>query len=211
MHAYQGCVFAAQNVGKSENHVKVVSWDTLVDNGFSGTAAFATVEAHISEGIKRITWPEGNDAFVIYPEKDGNGVKPIKAAFIAHLISRGWIPEVRRFDAHYSYESGFPLPFVVEWETGNISSSHRAINRMAMGMLETSISGGVLIVPSRALYKYLTDRVGNAQELVPYHPLWRLWSQHAEFNYLAIVTIEHDGESLNVPRIAKGTDGRALI
>lgn len=78
-------------------------------------------------------------------------------------------------------------------------------------MLEDRISGGVLIVPSRALYDYLTDRVGNSQELMPYHPLWRIWGQHREFAYLAIVTVEHDLASLDVPKILKGTDGRALI
>jgi len=78
-------------------------------------------------------------------------------------------------------------------------------------MLEGKVSGGVLIVPSRALYAYLTDRVGNPQELLPYHPLWQIWGQHREFTYLAIVTVEHDAASPDVPHIGKGTDGRALI
>ena len=44
-------------------------------------------------------------------------------------------------------------------------------------MLQGEVSGGVLIVPSRAMYRYLTDRVGNVKELEPYYDLWRLWSR----------------------------------
>ncbi len=153
--------------------------------------------------------------FAIYPESgrkrgEGSGVSPIKEAFIVHLREQGWIPEFATFDAYYTFPGSDAAVFVVEWETGNISSSHRAINRMALAMLEGKILGGVLVVPSRALARYLTDRIGNAEELKRYYPLWRIWSQHAEFGYLAIITVEHDLESRDVPRISKGTDGRAL-
>jgi len=192
--------------------MKLVAWDVLIDDGFSRTNEFKTVESHIITGIGLITWPPGSDKFTIYPAAKANGVKPIKEAFVVHLRDNGWAPEHRRFDAHYTFPQSDVAPFAVEWETGNISSSHRSINRMALGMMEERLSGGVLIVPSRpGLYEYLTDRVGNSQELKPYHPLWRLWSQHREFSYLAIVTVEHDAESMDIPQIDKGTDGRALI
>ena len=158
--------------------MKLVAWDVLIDDGFSRTDEFKTVENHIRTGISLITWPPGSNEFTIYPVYKANGVKPIKDAFVAHLRDKGWVPEFRRFDAHYTFPQGNVAPFAVEWETGNISSSHRSINRMALGMMEGRLSGGVLIVPSRpGLYDYLTDRVGNSQELEPYHPLWRLWSQ----------------------------------
>jgi Restriction endonuclease BamHI len=197
--------------------VKLLSWDDLIDNGFSQTTEFRTVERHIKKGIRLITWPPGSNTFTIYAQSgkkrgQGNGVKPIKDAFVAHLRDNGWEPEYRRFDAHYTFPAqSNTAPFVVEWETGNISSSHRSINRMVKGMLESEVSGGVLIVPSRAMYRYLTDRVGNAKELEPYHALWRSWSHHRGVGYLAIITVEHDYESLDVPRITKGTDGRALL
>ncbi|MGA1841038.1 MAG: hypothetical protein ACMUIU_10470 [bacterium] len=41
--------------------------------------------------------------------------------------------------------------FCVEWETGNISSSHRAINKMALGIIRDILIGGILIVPTRNL------------------------------------------------------------
>jgi len=96
----------------------------------------------------------------------------------------------------------------VEWETGNISSSHRALNKMALGLKKKVLIAGILVVPSRELYQYLTDRVGNFAELEPYLELWQ--SIPCESGVLEIVVIEHDAVSTNVPRIPKGTDGRAL-
>jgi hypothetical protein len=96
----------------------------------------------------------------------------------------------------------------MEWETGNISSSHRALNKMALGLLKEVITAGVLVVPSRLLYPYLTDRIGNFAELVPYLDLWK--SIPCKTGVLEIVVIEHDATSIQVPRIPKGTSGRAL-
>ncbi|ABW66747.1 restriction endonuclease BamHI [Desulfosudis oleivorans Hxd3] len=99
--------------------------------------------------------------------------------------------------------------FCVEWETGNISSSHRAVNKMALGILKDILIGGVLILPTRKMYNYLTDRIGNFLELSPYFPLWK--SLQVDEGLLAIIAIEHDGVSKDVERIPKGTDGRAII
>jgi hypothetical protein len=99
--------------------------------------------------------------------------------------------------------------FAVEWETGNISSSHRAINKMSIGLLEGKLIGGVLVLPSRNFYQYLTDRVGNFAEIEPYFPMWR--SLPVENGILAVIEIEHDRISKSVKRIKKGTDGRALV
>lgn len=98
---------------------------------------------------------------------------------------------------------------MLEWETGNISSSHRAINKMALGLLKEVIVAGMLVVPSRSLYKYLTDRIGNWDELVPYIDLWK--SIPIQNGLLQIVVVEQDEESIHVPRIPKSTDGMALM
>jgi len=100
--------------------------------------------------------------------------------------------------------------FGVEWETGNISSSHRAINRLFLGHKQDVLVGGVLIVPTRSLYRYLTDRVGNFAELELYFDLWKDAAGWKE-GVLAIVAVEHDDTDPKVPRISKGTDGRALV
>jgi hypothetical protein len=146
----------------------------------------------------------------------GSGVKPIKEACMLYLQSVGWTLESRpdvataktpgRIDA--TYPVGDRL-FALEWETGNISSTHRALNKMALGLLKGLLIGGALIVPTRAMYRYLTDRVGNYPEIEPYFPLWR--ALPVERGLLAVIAIEHDGASKSVERIPKGTDGRALL
>jgi len=216
--------------------MKVLHWDTIIDRldsldgGYSRTEQFAEVSQQINEAIWGTVWPPGADTFTIYPESgkargEGNGVKPIKDGFVSTLANFGWELEKRAparqgvesgakgsrpgaFDCHRELGGGF-APFAVEWETGNVSSSHRAINRIALGILWGYISGGILVVPSGAMARYLTDRIGNAPELEPYFDLWREW-QLAPTAYLAVVTVEHDDESTSVPRIPKGTDGRAL-
>ena len=98
--------------------------------------------------------------------------------------------------------------FCLEWETGNISSSHRALNKMALGIMKGMLIGGALVLPTRAMYKYLTDRVGNFAEIEPYFPLWK--ALRVEAGLLMVIAIEHDAVSDSSPRIPKGTDGRAL-
>lgn len=213
--------------------MKIIAWDDLVDQGgYSSGPAFRRIEQDMYESVRDVVWPPGSDRFTIHPEPgrnrgEGNGVVPIKKSFAEALARRGWELERRAprieggelaavrgsrpgaFDGHLSFPYDEPLPFAVEWETGNISSSHRAINRIGLGMRLGYLSGGVLVVPSAALARYLTDRVGNAPELLPYHPLWSAWT-FQEFGYFGIVTVEHDEESFGVPRIPKGRDGRAL-
>ena len=79
---------------------------------------------------------------------------------------------------------------------------------MALGLLKGVLIAGILVVPSRNLYKYLTDRVANMEELEPYLDLWR--SIPCKQGILEIVVVEHDATSTEVPRITKGTSGRAL-
>ena len=80
---------------------------------------------------------------------------------------------------------------------------------MALGIQKKVLIGGALILPTREMYQYLTDRVGNFRELSPYFPLWK--SLAVDEGLLLVIAIEHDAVSDNVPRIKKGTDGRALL
>jgi len=192
--------------------MKLMKWEHLVDtDGLRGTVEFSRFEHDIRAAVDQVRWPPGADRFTIYPIKQANGVVPIKSGFVECLRLRGWIMELDKFDCHLTLDGCDVLPFVVEWETGNISSSHRAVNRIALGAMEGRISGGVLVVPSRVLYNFLTDRVGNDAELEPYKPLWRRWDELPGLGYLGIITVEHDTTSMDAEPIAKGTDGRALI
>ncbi|MFH1147523.1 MAG: hypothetical protein V1736_07430 [Pseudomonadota bacterium] len=201
--------------------MKIVRIERLIDaGGFSASKEWRTIEGHVVQAIKNIQWPPDSGSFTLHDQSgkargEGNGVKPIKDACMLHLGSLGWgletqidIATLKRpgpMDA--TYPVGNQL-FCVEWETGNISSSHRAVNKMALGILKKLLIGGILILPTRNMYRYLTDRVGNFPELEPYFPLWR--ALQVKNGLLAVIAIEHDAVSKSVPRIPKGTDGRAL-
>lgn len=201
--------------------MKIVKIEILIDaGGFSSSSAWATIKDHITKSIRAVEWPPGSGTFTLYDEpgkkrREGSGVTPIKEIFVKNLKRLGWdletpvnIAALKRpgpLDA--TYPVGKRL-FAVEWETGNISSSHRAMNKMALGLLKGVLIGGILIVPTRAMYRYLTDRVGNLPELEPYFPLWK--SLQCNEGLLGVIAIEHDAVSKKVPRISKGTAGRAV-
>lgn len=105
-------------------------------------------------------------------------------------------------------ETPFGL-FAIEWETGNISSSHRALNKICLGVLTGELAGGALVLPSTNLYPYQTDRIGNYREITPYLPLWE--SIPYIVGLIFVIVVEQDGLSKDSPRIKKGTDGRALL
>lgn len=206
--------------------MRLVDFVRLIDNArFSQTEPYHKIEQDLRDAIDHVRWPPNGPDFAIYPEsgkkrKEGNGVKPIKLGFQSLLSERGWRLERRypaakdesavrpgAFDAWMELADAGFSPFVIEWETGNISSSHRALNKMATGLQEGILSGGILVLPTRHLYPYLTDRIGNFDELKPY---FKFWSSMPVRGFLAVVSVEHDRESLEVPRIPKGTDGRAI-
>jgi hypothetical protein len=58
------------------------------------------------------------------------------------------------------------------------------------------------------MYEHLTDRIGSYSEIEPYFPVWR--NLKVREGALAVIEIEHDALSPDVPVIPKGTDGRAL-
>ncbi|HRP37887.1 MAG TPA: hypothetical protein PLS50_08840 [Candidatus Dojkabacteria bacterium] len=97
--------------------------------------------------------------------------------------------------------------FAVEWETGNISSSHRALNKIAVGIIQGLIVGGILVLPERSLSRYLTDRIGNFEELSPYFPMYNNLNIDG---VIGVISICHDEIDKNAPIIPKGSDGNAL-
>ena len=194
--------------------MKLIQQKTLISAGeFTRTEAFASIQADISAGLRNMTWPLGAQTFNLNPTKKGNGVKPIKSAFMSYLGERNWLLEhrmelgsrLRPGPVDAVKPVGAEKYFAIEWETGNISSSHRAVNKMALGLIDGLLVGGVLILPSREMYKYLTDRVGNFAELEPYFPVWD--GLRISEGYLAVIEIEPDGYSDDVPLFPKGTDG----
>lgn len=200
--------------------MKIIQQEVLFERGsFTESDFWKKTHKNLLYEIRKVEWPEGKGSFCIYPEcgkkrSQGNGVKPIKNGFIKNLIMNGWKAEEPldiatrikpgNLDAVLYSDEG---TIALEWETGNISSSHRALNKLALGLIKGAISAGILVMPSRKLYRFLTDRIGNISEIEPYLDLWR--SLNCKNGILEIIVIEHDSESFDVPRIPKGTDGRS--
>ena len=204
--------------------MRIVQVETLISRGkYAASAEWHETRENLHQAIREVDWPHGSGTFTIFPQsgkrrREGNGVTPIKKVLMADLRQQGWQLEepldwqlkdatLRRpgkLDA-VLYTGNGPVAF--EWETGNISSSHRALNKMALGLHKGILACGILVVPSRELAQYLTDRIGNMEELEPYLGLWR--SIPCEQGVLEIVVIEHDATSTDVPPIPKGTSGRA--
>lgn len=199
--------------------MKITRVKTLIDKGsFGKSQSFSKITKDIKQATISIQNPPGSGQFLLYDKEKGNGVVPIKEAFIETLNTLGWEDEKivsnteikkRKFDTAIRLNNG--KYFAVEWETGNISSSHRALNRIALGIMDGLLDGGILVLPSRKMYKLLTDRIGNYQELEPYFKVWEALEPSIENGLIEVIEIEHDGASLDIPPIRKGTDGRALV
>jgi hypothetical protein len=202
--------------------MKIVHIETLISRGpLSESPEWKEIRQTLLTLITEVDWLPGSGKFLIYPESgkksgQGNGVRLIKDSLMKKLVDLSWLLECPvdiatmrtpgAIDAVLKTELGI---IAVEWETGNISSSHRSLNKLSLGLLKGKLAAGILIVPSRKLYQYLTDRIGNYEELVPYLDLWK--SINCASGILEIIVIEQDGTSMDVPRIPKGTDGRAKI
>lgn len=153
---------------------------------------------------------------IIPPIKNGNGVKPIKEDVMSYLVKKGWTQEqpmdlegmkAKPLDAYKKFEK---LRVGFEWETGNISSTFRALMKLYKGLIEDKIDYGILALPSHDFYYYLTDRVGNIRELRPYLSVYQR-IQVEKQKSLKIIVVEHDSIDEKAKPIAKGTDGRAKV
>lgn len=169
-----------------------------------------------------------------------NGVPYLRSRFLDHIVKvEKWKPEVdvnlhpdrlqpmlTLFPGGTKYQEpvtskfgGFDfvtvgkggLTIAIEWETGNISSSHRSMNKLAISLAAGAIDVGVLIVPSRECYDHLTDRIGNIGELSGYLEIWEAAKERVKRGLLAITVVEHDEltEDEKIPYLPLGGDGRA--
>lgn len=88
----------------------------------------------------------------------------------------------------------------LEFETGNISSAHRSMNKLHLGILNNELQLAVLLLPIAKLSYYLTDRVSNYEELEPYFSL----VQNSPFIFIGFDT---ENYNQTVPFLPKGKDG----
>lgn len=136
--------------------VKIVREEKLIGCGeFAVSAEWERARKKLHAAIKAVEWPPKSGKFTIYAESGkkrgmGNGVKPIKEGLMLDLQKLDWKLEQivqfggkrnpGKFDALLATDYG---PVVLEWETGNISSSHRSLNKMALGIMRGKIAAGM--------------------------------------------------------------------
>jgi len=171
---------------------------------------------------------------------DRNGVLYLKNRFLDHMERvEGWEaeakvnlsagreqPAIRLYPSLEPYREpitsdfgGFDLMtaaangtrIAIEWETGNVSSSHRSMNKLAISLGAGIIEVGVMIVPSREFYSHLTDRIGNIGELSGYLAMWESMKFSVNRGLLALSVVEHDHLTRDEghPYLPRGSDGRA--
>jgi len=144
-------------------------------------------------------------------EKNCNGVVPVKEPCYRMLEEHyGWYREkplnvlsekggpIDVYKAFYSSHDSFYVG--IEFETGNISSAHRAMNKLNLGIYNNELDLAVLIMPMHRLSYYLTDRVSNYEELAPYFSLVK----NSPFIMIGFDVEEY---SLAIPCLPKGSDG----
>lgn len=201
--------------------------DIISAGTFPRSALWRRAANDIEAAIACADWPPGTGSFSLNPtpgtdqrgrpDVHPNGVLPIKLPLLAELENRGWVTEslppmppgelltTGDLDALLTVRKRY-VGF--EWETGNVSSSHRAISKLLDAICRGTITGGVLALPVRAMQRYLTDRVGNFEELEPY---FRFWARYPVANgVLRIYGVSHDQFDNDVPHLPKGKSGRAL-
>lgn len=169
-----------------------------------------------------------------------NGVGYLRSRFLRHMQdAEGWLPEgnvdlgrdrvqppIKLYPSLESYREPITSDFggfdfvttapngtkvAIEWETGNISSSHRSMNKLAIALGNGIVQVGVLIVPSRELYEHLTDRIGNIGELSGYLSMWESLKSSVARGLMAVTVVEHDAltDDAAFPYLPTGNDGRA--
>jgi hypothetical protein len=169
-----------------------------------------------------------------------NGVGYLRARFLENMQKvEGWKPEtnvdlgrdrkqppIKLYPSLETYREpitsdfgGFDFTTIgpegakvaIEWETGNISSSHRSMNKLGIALMSGTVQIGVLILPSRNLYEHLTDRIGNIGELSGYLSMWEGLKSGVKRGLLAVSVVEHDNltDDAALPHLRTGKDGRA--
>lgn len=144
----------------------------LISHSSLAASAYHEIELSIRNMIGRIN----NSA------KNCNGVVPVKEGCyklleeeydwyrekpLASLSKKGGPIDVYK---EFS-DTNSILRVGLEFETGNISSAHRSMNKLTLGLINNDIDFAILMMPIHNLSYYLTDRVSNYEELQPYYSL----------------------------------------
>lgn len=156
----------------------------------------------------------GSDRFIINcSEKNCNGVVPVKEQIYIRLETNyDWFRE-KPLPYFQDAQKGGPIDVYkefgnplnsfhvgLEFETGNISSAHRSMNKLCMGIKHGDLQMAFLIMPIKRLAYYLTDRISNYEELAPYFGLLDAFP-------FVVFGFDADHYDANAPLLPKGRDG----
>lgn len=144
--------------------------------------------------------------------KNCNGVVPIKDKFYQTMENEyQWYREYPL--VCFSGKKGGPIDVYkefsnasdefragLEFETGNISSAHRSLNKLLLGIRNDDIDLAFLVLPVACLGYYLTDRIATYEELEPYFEL------ASKYPFI-VYGFDAEQYGLSVPLIKKGRDG----
>ncbi len=172
----------------------------------------------IADSIVRNVSP-GQDIFILNnTKKSANGVGPVKERCYELLENTyGWFREKPLHYFHNDAKKGGPIDVYkefsknqhiirvgLEFETGNISSAHRSMNKLCVGLCKNELDIAFLMLPVLDTSYYLTDRVANYEELFPYlEPLLH----HYPFVVFGFGAERYDKNAVLLP---KGKDGMSL-
>ena len=185
----------------AKQYVSAVA-EYLIKTDVFAAQAFEEVRSSI---LNNITF--GSDHFI-------NGVVPVKEKCYQILEEEfGWYREKPLTYFREDAQKGGPIDvykeFVaeqsvfragLEFETGNISSAHRSMNKLCVGIEKGELDLAMLMMPIKKMSFYLTDRVSNYEELEPYF----LLLDKVPF---AVFGFDAEEYSTDAPLLPKGKDG----
>ena len=161
----------------SKQYVSPVAQQLIHTNSLA-RQAFDEVASSITNNVS-----PGQSIFILNnSQKNCNGVVPIKEHCYQILEeSYGWFRERPLYYFHNDAKKGGPIDvykdFIdgtnvvhagLEFETGNISSAHRSMNKLCVGIKKHELDIAFLMMPVFKTAYYLTDRISNYEELAPY-------------------------------------------
>lgn len=183
---------------------------SLIETNDMAAQAFEEVRSSILDNVT-----SGSDHFILNcTHKNCNGVVPVKERCYEILEEKfGWYREKPLTYFHKDAQKGGPIDVYkefrkkhcifragLEFETGNISSAHRSMNKLCVGIKKGELDLAMLMMPIKKMSFYLTDRVSNYEELEPYFLL---------LDDIPFVVFGFDAEeySKDAPLLPKGKDG----
>lgn len=188
---------------------EIIALDALPDQS---AADLAVLRTDILGGFGKIVWPAGSNKFSINPVKKANGVGPIKDEMMKHLKLNQWVGGVRIGEGSESgpvdaIKTVGNLRACFEWETGNIASSCRALLKIMDGLAFGIIDVGFIVVSSKDLARFLTDRIGQYEEFK-----WslRMLPRLFKYGHIEIIVMEFDELDTRVPFIPKQACGNGV-